>query len=295
MSSHQTVVSTTNENHPSVSTPPYLKRDQRAKLTRRCKLRVDALAHDPLQTHARAHQPQTRVRARVGPRGRIAARRDAALPALPKADRRGHGEERLDERAEDQPQTRLRADPVADAADEGAEEEGRHRGEGLFVREVERRVALAGRALEKTSERERELPDVKEGQRDVVGGGVGKERKTLPVASCQFGIRTKRIWRRNRLRRCYKRQRSRDKSIKKKERTWGRARATHIHPVMKQYAARGIVDRSGLTWVMRCSLSPPGATAHSGERDDDAEGEEDAGTGRPSVGFAPGAGDLEVS
>lgn len=29
------------------------------------------------------------------------------------------------------------------------------------------------------------------------------------------------------------------------------ARATHIHPVIKQYAARGIVDRSGLTWVMR--------------------------------------------
>jgi len=63
---------------------------------------------------------------------------------------------------------------------------------------------------------------------------------------------------------------------------------------MKQYAARGIVDRSGLTWVMRCSLSPPGATGHSGERDD-AEGEEDAGTGRPLETFVLAAGDLEVS
>jgi len=75
--------------------------DEREKLTRRRKLRVHTLAHDTLQTHARAHQPQTRVRARVGPRRCISAWRDAALPALPKRDRRRHGEQRLDERAEE--------------------------------------------------------------------------------------------------------------------------------------------------------------------------------------------------
>ena len=42
-------------------------------------------------------------------------------------------------------------------------------------------------------------------------------------------------------------------------------------------------------------MNPPGATGHRGERDD-AEGEEDAGMGRPaSAAFAPTEGDMEGS
>jgi hypothetical protein len=60
-------------------------------------------------------------------------------------------------------------------------------------------------------------------------------------------------------------------------------RAAYIHPVMKQYAARGIVDSSGSTLVMRKSLSScRRGISHSGERDDEAEGIEDAGVGRAS-------------
>lgn len=76
-------------------------REREKRLTRRCKLRVHTLAHDALQTHAGTHQPQTRVGARVGPRWYAAARRDAALAALPKRDRGSHREERLDEGAEE--------------------------------------------------------------------------------------------------------------------------------------------------------------------------------------------------
>lgn len=76
---------------------------RRGRRTRRRKLRVHTLTHDTLQAHARAHQAQTRKRTRVGPRWLRADRGDAALPALPKRDRGGHGEERLDERAKEQP------------------------------------------------------------------------------------------------------------------------------------------------------------------------------------------------
>lgn len=71
--------------------------------TRRRKLRVQTLTHDSLQAHAHAHQTQTRIRARVGPRWLSAGRGEAALPALPKRDRGAHSEERLDERAKEQP------------------------------------------------------------------------------------------------------------------------------------------------------------------------------------------------
>jgi len=259
MSSHQRDVSGTVKKWtiiPSVSAPHVRKqrkkkkRDER-KLTRRCKLRVHTAAHDTLQTHARAHQSQTRVRARVGPRRCIAAQRDAALPALPMCDRRGHGEERLDERAEEQPQARLGTDPVADAANEDAEKKGRQGGERLFVREVERRVPLLGKTLSKASECERELHGSHRGKGGstgrcglTAGEGVGKEDVTCSVLPLwnphQTNMAEKEIAF------LYKSQRLR---FKKKKRGHG-ARATHIHPVMKQYAARGIVVRSGLTWVM---------------------------------------------
>lgn len=71
--------------------------------TRSRKLRVHTLTHDTLQAHARAHQTQTRIRARVGPRWHSAGRGDAPLPTLQKRDSGAHSEERLDERAKKQP------------------------------------------------------------------------------------------------------------------------------------------------------------------------------------------------
>jgi hypothetical protein len=64
---------------------------------------------------------------------------------------------------------------------------------------------------------------------------------------------------------------------------------------MKQYAARGIVDRFGSTWVMRKSRSPPCAPRHSGKRED-AKGGEDTGVGRAdSATVFATAGDKEES
>ena len=104
MSSHQTVVNTTcKTGHPSSARPCREKKGRGDRRTRRRKLRVHALAHNALQAHARAHQTQARKRARVGPGWLRADRGDAALPALPKRDRCGHGEERLDERTKEQP------------------------------------------------------------------------------------------------------------------------------------------------------------------------------------------------
>ena len=79
------------------------KKGGRGERTCRRKLRVHTLTHDTLQAHARAHQTQTCIRARVGPRWHRASRGEAALPTLPKRDRGGHCEERLDERAKEQP------------------------------------------------------------------------------------------------------------------------------------------------------------------------------------------------
>ncbi len=65
MSSHQTVVSTTLK---WLSVKPSEKREERERRTCRRKLSVHSLTHDTLQAHARAHQAQTCIRARVGPR-----------------------------------------------------------------------------------------------------------------------------------------------------------------------------------------------------------------------------------
>jgi hypothetical protein len=100
MSSHQTVVSTTCK---TVIRCQHTQKRRKWRRTRRRKLRVHTLTHDTLQAHAHAHQSQTCIRARVGPRWLGADRGEAALPALPKRDRGGHSEERLDERAKEQP------------------------------------------------------------------------------------------------------------------------------------------------------------------------------------------------
>lgn len=82
--------------------------------TRCGELRVEALAHDTLHAETRAHEADSDETERVRPRGVASIVRDAApdptiepeaenthtaLAALPRRERCGHGEERLDERA----------------------------------------------------------------------------------------------------------------------------------------------------------------------------------------------------
>jgi len=72
----------------------------------------------------------------------------------------------------------------------------------------------------------------------------------------------------------------------------GWIRAAHIHPVMKQYAASGMVDSSGSTSDLRKSwklLCVP-CDGHGS----DAEGEEDTGVGRAAsaILFAWAGGDV---
>jgi hypothetical protein len=120
-------------------------------------LRIDALAHDTLQTHARANQPQTSVRICVGPRRHGARRGDAPLSAFPERNRGCHCEERLENRAEEQPQARLWTDAITDTANEGAKDKGDQGREGLFIGEVERGVAMTRRTLKEARERKGKL------------------------------------------------------------------------------------------------------------------------------------------
>jgi hypothetical protein len=168
MSSHQTVVSTTlksemrwNRDRSSAHIILRLLSSQReggdGSRTSRCKLGVHTLAHDTLQTHARTNQPQTRVCARVGPRGLSASGSDAALPALPERDGAGHCEESLNNGAEEQPQARGGADAITDTAKKGAEDKSGQGCEGLLVGEVERSVTMTWRALKEAREGKRKL------------------------------------------------------------------------------------------------------------------------------------------
>lgn len=122
-------------------------------------LRGHALAHDTLQPQARAHKPYTRKRQRIAPRRVPAVRRIVALGALPDAQRGGHGEQRLEERAGAEPEARVVPEAVADAPEEGAAEEGGQRGERLLVGEVEGGVApgWAGWVLPEAGEGQGEL------------------------------------------------------------------------------------------------------------------------------------------
>lgn len=196
------------------------------KLTGRRELRVHPLAHDTLQPQTRAHERDRDERERVRPRGVAADLRDAPLPALPRGERGGHGEERLNEGADAEPRAGLGPHAVADAAERRSRDESEHGGEGLLVREVEGSVALARGPGEEARERERELDGVAgleaapdedrgEGDRVTVCGG----ERSNPGDETREAL--------------------------------GRGRGTHMKPVMKQYAASGKVDWTGSTSVMR--------------------------------------------
>lgn len=87
------------------------------KLTRRGELGVGSLPHDPLQTHARTHEPNADKRQRIVPR-RVSARiRHTCLPALPDGYGCCSGKEGLDEGAEGEPSAGFAAYLVPDASD----------------------------------------------------------------------------------------------------------------------------------------------------------------------------------
>ena len=126
-------------------------------LTSGRELRVHPLAHDPLETHARAHEADRGERECVGPLGLGTRVSHAWLAALPCTEGSGHREQRLEECAQEEPRAGLRAHAVADAADEGPEDEGRDGREGLLICEVERGVAVPWWALEEPGEGQCEL------------------------------------------------------------------------------------------------------------------------------------------
>lgn len=100
-------------------------------------LRVEALPDDALHAEARAHEREAGKREGVRPAGVAALGGDAALAALPQRERGGHGEEHLEERGADEPGALVRANTVAEAADEGSRHEGQQRRESLSIGDVE--------------------------------------------------------------------------------------------------------------------------------------------------------------
>lgn len=79
------------------------------------KLRVHPLAHNTLQTNARTRETKSDETQCVRPRRVASHLRNGTLVALPYSKRCGHREKCLDERAEDEPQTLVVADFVADS------------------------------------------------------------------------------------------------------------------------------------------------------------------------------------
>ena len=147
-------------------------------------------------------------------------------------------------------------------------------------------VAVPRRALEESGKRKGELnnPHKSYGQqtlgvRDERNGGLhlqriaGLERAPDKYGGERYGIAVQ-----------YGTERSREAERR-------RARTAHIHPVIKQYAASGIIDSCGSTSDMRNSWRPRCALCHGNE----TEGEEDTGMGRAaSASLFAGGGDNET-
>ena len=106
-------------------------------------LGIETFAHDALQTHAGADEPDGDKGEGVGPCGVAAVVGDAGGAALPEDDGAAHCEESLDKGAEGHPQAGLAPDLVPDASEEGAEDEGEHGAEGLLIGNVKGVVVLA--------------------------------------------------------------------------------------------------------------------------------------------------------
>jgi hypothetical protein len=106
-------------------------------------LGVETFAHDALETHAGADEPDGDKGEGVAPGGVAAVIGDAARAAVPEEEGAAHGEEGLDKGAERHPHAGLAPDLVPDASEEGAKDEGEHGAEGLLIGDVEGGVVLA--------------------------------------------------------------------------------------------------------------------------------------------------------
>ena len=105
-------------------------------------MRVHAFPHDALKTHTSTHKTKRSVCACVCPRRGAAVSRDAALPTLPERNCGSHCEEGLNKGAENEPGSGLGTDAIADASEEGAEEEGENGGERLSVGDMKAPVVF---------------------------------------------------------------------------------------------------------------------------------------------------------
>lgn len=154
-----------------------------------------------MQPHARTHEPNRCETQRVRPCGVVSLACLARLVALPYAEGRRHGEESLDHRTEEEPQTSLGPDTVTDTAEEGSKDECKDRGEGLLIGEVERAVAFTEGVVEETCEGECKLQCGFAGVRDGASSVRGK--LDLPGLCCPSGKHTTQRWQRNKSHRCF--------------------------------------------------------------------------------------------
>jgi hypothetical protein len=129
----------------------------RGTRTRGRKLGVHPLAHDTLEAKAGGDESEGRVRAGVRPHDVAAAVANARLAGPPDCKRGPHGEERLDDRTEEEPPARLCTHAVADPAKERASKEGQHGRERKTVGDVEGAIASIRLVLERARKGNSEL------------------------------------------------------------------------------------------------------------------------------------------
>ncbi len=108
-------------------------------------MRGYAFGHHALQTQRCAHERDSQECNRFGPRWRAPRRRDAGLVAFPRRNGRTHDEKCLDQRAEEQPESRSGTYAVSDFTHEDADRKAGKGRERLFVHGAEGKVAIAWR------------------------------------------------------------------------------------------------------------------------------------------------------
>ena len=113
---------------------PWVGRDGTESLTSGRELRVHPLAHNPLQPHTRAHEPDRNKSQCIRPRRVPTDLRNAPLSTLPRRQCGRHREQCLDEGSKEEPCARFGTHLVADTPNGGAGDEGEDGGEGLLIR-----------------------------------------------------------------------------------------------------------------------------------------------------------------
>lgn len=117
--------------------------DQRRSHTGRRELAIKTFAHNTLETHAGADEPESNKRECVCPSWVATHTCYTAFVALPDNDCSTHSEEGLDECAKHHPKAGLAPNLIPNATNERAEEEGDKGAQRLLVGNVEGHVICA--------------------------------------------------------------------------------------------------------------------------------------------------------